>query len=61
MTYNFVILDEKNLAINDPTKEETGEENNKSLVVVEENKVKTIWFLLNVQPHDSSTEIWAFF
>ena len=61
MTCNFVILDEKNLAINDPTKEETREENNKSLVVVEENKVKTIWFLLNVQPHDSSTEIWAFF
>jgi hypothetical protein len=39
MTYNFVILDEK---INDPTKEETGEENNKSLVVVEEYKVETI-------------------
>ena len=45
MTYDFVILDEKNLAINDPTKEETGEENNKSLVVVEEYKVETIWFL----------------
>ena len=42
MTYNFVILDEKNLAINDPTKEETGEENNKSLVVVKEYKVETI-------------------
>ena len=42
MTYNFVILDEKNLAINDPTKEETGEENNKNLVVVKEYKVETI-------------------
>ena len=42
MTCNFVILDEKNLAINDPTKEETREENNKSLVVVKEHKVETI-------------------
>ena len=40
--YNFVILGEKNLAINEPTKKETGEENNKSLVVDEEYKVETI-------------------
>ena len=40
--YNFVILGEKSLAINDPTKEETGEENIKSLVVVEEYKVEAI-------------------